>query len=74
MLYEVITGEGWFVRKGGTRFRSTFTVLALKGLQGLPGGSLMVVRDLTEVSDLQDELKKAWVQIEALKSGGSTSG
>jgi len=67
-------GEGWFVRKGGTRFRSTFTVLALKGLQGLPGGSLMVVRDLTEISDLQDELKKAWVQIEALKSGGSTSG
>lgn len=61
-------GEGWFVRKGGGRFRSTFTVLALKGLQGLPGGSLMVARDLTEVSDLQDELKKAWVQIEALKS------
>lgn len=62
-------GEGWFVRKGGSRFRSTFTVLAMKGLQGLPGGSLMVMRDLTEISDLQDELKKAWVQIEALKAG-----
>ena len=62
-------GEGWFVRKGGSRFRSTFSVLAMKGLQGLPGGSLLVVRDLTEISDLQDELKKAWVQIEALKAG-----
>lgn len=62
-------GEGWFVRKGGGRFRSTFTVLAMKGLQGLPGGSLLVARDLTEISDIQDELKKAWVQIEALKSG-----
>ena len=26
-------------------------------------------RDLTEISDIQDELKKAWVQIEALKAG-----
>ena len=62
-------GEGWLVRKGGGRFRSTFTVLAMKGLQGLPGGSLMVARDLTEITDIQDELKKAWVQIEALKAG-----
>ncbi len=62
-------GEGWLVRKGGGRFRSTFTVLAMKGLQGLPGGSLMVARDLTEIGDIQDELKKAWVQIEALKAG-----
>lgn len=62
-------GEGWLVRKGGGRFRSTFTVLAMKGLQGLPGGSLMVARDLTEINDVQDELKKAWVQIEALKAG-----
>jgi PAS domain S-box-containing protein len=62
-------GEGWLVRKGGGRFRSTFTVVAMKGLQGLPGGSLMVARDLTEISDIQDELKKAWVQIEALKAG-----
>lgn len=61
-------GEGWLVRKGGGRFRSTFTVLALKGLQGLPGGSLMVARDLTEIGDVQDELKKAWAQIEALKA------
>jgi len=60
-------GEGWLVRKGGGRFRSTFTVLAMKGLQGLPGGSLMVARDLTEMTEVQDELKKAWVQIEALK-------
>lgn len=65
-------GEGWFVRKGGGRFRSTFTVLAMKGLQGLPGGSLLVARDLTEISDIQDELKKAWVQIEALKAGRSS--
>lgn len=65
-------GEGWFVRKGGGRFRSTFTVLAMKGLQGLPGGSLLVARDLTEISDIQDELKKAWVQIEALKSPRSS--
>ena len=62
-------GEGWFVRKGGSRFRSTFTVLAMKGLQGLPGGSLLVARDLTEISDLQDELKKAWLQVEGLKAG-----
>jgi len=60
-------GEGWLVRKGGGRFRSTFTVLAMKGLQGLPGGSLLVARDLTEMTEVQDELKKAWVQIEALK-------
>jgi len=62
-------GERWLVRKGGGRFRSTFTVLAMKGLQGLRGGSLMVARDLTEISDIQNELKKAWVQIEALKAG-----
>ncbi len=60
-------GEGWLVRKGGGRFRSTFTVLALKGLEGLPGGSLMVARDLTEITDVQDELRKAWAKIEALK-------
>lgn len=65
-------GEGWLVRKGGGRFRSTFTVLGLKGLQGLPGGTLLVARDLTEISSMQDELKKAWVQIEALKSGRSS--
>jgi hypothetical protein len=35
----------------------------------LPGGSLLVARDLTEISNIQDELKKAWVQIEALKAG-----
>ncbi len=62
-------GEGWLVRKGGGRFRSTFTVLAMKGLQGLPGGSLLVARDLTDMTEVQDELKKAWVQIEALKAG-----
>lgn len=62
-------GEGWVVRKGGGRFRSSFAVLAMKGPQGLPGGSLMVARDLTEISDIQDELKKAWVQIKALKGG-----
>jgi len=61
-------GEGWLVRKGGGRFRSTFTVLAMKGLQGLPGGSLLVARDLTEMTEAQDELKKAWVQIEGLKA------
>ena len=61
-------GEGWLLRKGGGRFRSTFTVLALKGLEGLPGGSLMVARDLTEITDVQDELRKAWAQIEALKA------
>lgn len=29
----------------------------------------MVARDLTEIGDIHDELKKAWVQIEALKAG-----
>lgn len=61
--------EGWHLRKGGGRFRSTVDIVPVKNLHGGPGGYLMVIRDLTELSEAQDTLRKALVELGALKAG-----
>ncbi len=50
--------EGWRLRKGGGRIRTTTTLLAMRNSQGAQVGSLMVMRDLTPPVDSQDLTRK----------------
>lgn len=63
--------EGWRVRKGGGRFRSSVVMSPLKSVHGAPGGYLMVMRDLTELAQAQDALTKALLELESVKAGHS---
>jgi PAS domain S-box-containing protein len=51
--------EGWRLRKGGGRIRATTTLLAMKNSQGGPVGCLMVMRDLTPLTESRDITHKA---------------
>ncbi|HET9403118.1 MAG TPA: PAS domain S-box protein [Burkholderiales bacterium] len=47
-----VVEEGWRLRKGGGRIRATTTLLALKNLQGVPAGCLMVMRATLDSPDI----------------------
>ena len=56
--------EGWRVRKGGGRVRMETTVVMLKSSRATPAGFLVVMRNLSQV----DELQKVQAELEALKA------
>jgi PAS domain S-box-containing protein len=51
-------GEGWRVRKDGTRFWSSVVVTALRDEEGNLSGFSKVTRDVTDRKRLMDELKQ----------------
>jgi len=62
---------GWHVRKGDGRIRSSIVMLSMKSVQGRPGSYLMVMRDLTELAQAQDALRKALLELESVRASGS---
>jgi PAS domain S-box-containing protein len=56
--------EGWRLRKGGSRIRAKTTVVMLKSSRGAPAGFLVVMRNLSQV----DELQKIQAELDALKA------
>lgn len=60
--------EGWRLRKGGTRIHTRTSVVMLKSSKGAPAGYLVVVRDLTQI----DELQQARAELEAIKGQQNT--
>lgn len=58
--------EGWRLRKGGGRLRAKTTVVMLKSSRGAPAGFLVVMRDLSQV----DQLQKVQAELDALKASG----
>ena len=56
--------EGWRLRKGGNRIRMRTSVVMLKNSKGSPAGHLVVMRDLTQI----DELQQARAELEAIKA------
>ena len=56
--------EGWRVRKGGGRFRSSVAIVPVKNSYGGPAGYLMVTRDLSELTEARDALRKAQAELE----------
>lgn len=50
--------EGWRVRKGGGRFHARAVIVSIKNTHGGSSGYMMVTRDLTELSDAQEALRK----------------
>ena len=61
--------EGWRLRKGGSRFRVKTTVVMLKSSRGAPAGFLVVMRDLSQV----DQLQKVQTELDALKASRGPS-
>jgi PAS domain S-box-containing protein len=61
--------EGWRLRKGGSRLRAKTTVVMLKSSRGAPAGFLVVMRDLSQV----DQLQKVQAELDALKTPRSPS-
>jgi PAS domain S-box-containing protein len=55
----VYTGEGWRLRKDGSRFWADITVSALQGEDGAPRGFTVVLRDATERMRVEEERKRA---------------
>lgn len=62
--------EGWRLRKGGGRIRAKTTVVMLKSSRGAPAGFLVVMRDLSQV----DELQKVQAELDALKAARGSAG
>lgn len=56
--------EGWRLRKGRARLRARTSVVMLKNSKGTPSGFLVVMRDLTQV----DELQQVRAELEAIRS------
>lgn len=56
--------EGWRLRKGGGRIRAKTTVVMLKSSRGAPAGFLVVMRDLSQV----DQLQTVQAELDALKA------
>lgn len=56
--------EGWRVRKGGGRIRVKTTAVMLKSSRGAPAGFLLVMRNLSQV----DQLQKVQAELDALKA------
>ncbi len=52
-------GEGWRVRKDGSRFLASEVLTRLPGASGAPGGFAIVVRDVTQRRGLEDQLSQA---------------
>ena len=63
------TEEGWRLRKGSGRIRARTTVVMLKSSRGAPAGFLVVMRDLSQV----DQLQKVQAELEALKASRGPS-
>lgn len=61
--------EGWRVRKGGGRFRARAVIVPVKNSHGGSSGYLMITRDLTELSDTQEALRKLQSGQDAPKLG-----
>lgn len=61
--------EDWRLRKGGGRIRAKTTVVMLKSARGVPAGFLVVMRDLSQV----DELQKVQAELDALKAERGSS-
>jgi PAS domain S-box-containing protein len=59
--------EGWRLRKGGARLRARTSIIALRNLQGLATGYLMVVRDMTELEEANLAALRAQAELEALR-------
>jgi PAS domain S-box-containing protein len=61
--------EGWRIRKGGLRFRTSTVVLPLKAATGSTVGYLVIARDLTMRDETKEALAAARAELESLKSG-----
>lgn len=61
--------EGWRLRKGGERIRTKTSVVMLKSSRGAPSGYLVVMRDLSQV----DQLQKVQAELDALKAAGRSN-
>ncbi|WP_375768720.1 PAS domain S-box protein [Archangium gephyra] len=55
----VYTGEGWRLRKDGSRFWADITVSALRGEEGAPRGFTVVLRDATERMRAEEARRRA---------------
>ena len=58
-------GEGWRVRKDGTRFWSSVVVTAIRDEEGTLTGYSKVTRDISDRKKLVDELKKHAAELES---------
>lgn len=56
--------ESWRLRKGGSRIRAKTTVVMLKNSRGAPAGFLVVMRDLSQL----DQLQQVQAELDALKA------
>lgn len=61
--------EGWRLRKGGERIHSKTSVVMLKSSRGAPSGFLVVMRDLSQM----DQLQKVQAELDALKAAGRSN-
>lgn len=62
-------GEGWRIRKDGSRFWAHVIVDSIKGPAGEVLGFAKITRDLTEQKNAEDELKKSQEQFRLLVQG-----
>jgi PAS domain S-box-containing protein len=60
--------EGWRVRKGGGRLRARTSLIAVKNGQGVVGGFLMVVRDMTQLEEANLAALRAQAELEAMRN------
>lgn len=56
--------EGWRVKKDGSQFWASVVITALRDAEGIHRGFAKVTRDLTEKKRAEDELKKAYDNLE----------
>src|SRR5947209_5842745 len=57
--------EGWRVRKDGSEFWANVVITALRNKDGSLRGFAKVTRDLTERKRAEDDLRKAYEELEA---------
>ena len=58
-------GEGWRVRKNGSRFRASVSIAALHDEQGSLEGFSKIVRDITEKVKLQEKRERLFAAMES---------
>jgi two-component system NtrC family sensor kinase len=64
-------GEGWRVRRDGSRFWANVIITALRDEQGKLRGFLKITRDLTERKRVEEQLRQANAELESRVQEGT---